>query len=84
MVFALTRAHPHTIPRNYDHRQQSINSLLNGMKYSLELVDIVRSMVERNDSKRITNSQLRRILKEKETQIIHYEQMHPTIRVRKN
>ena len=73
VIFALTGKHPTSLPKNHEQRRRVLKEIVAGLesKVGEELRRILEGLVEADALRRGTNYQLRRILKEKEREIIH-------------
>lgn len=76
LIYAVTGIHPHQMPRHHFHRRVALSDILKNQvrnKVGEELAGLIGEMVEFEPMKRINNYQLRRLLKEKEKEIIRGE-----------
>lgn len=73
MLFVLTGKHPNSLPKKSNQRQQAVLALLTEerRRISRDLIDIIEMLTERESAKRMDCYQLRRMLKEREAEIIH-------------
>lgn len=75
MLFALTGVHPSQLPSDAHHRTQAIKNILNEKRGSVskDMMEIIVLLTEREALRRMDNYQLRRLLKDKEADIIRNE-----------
>jgi hypothetical protein len=76
ILFVLTGIHPKTLPKEYQHKSQTVKAILHERRPALssEMIEVVLQLVERENLRRMDNYQLRRLLKDKEAEIIRNEE----------
>jgi hypothetical protein len=76
LLFAVSGVHCNSLPKDYLQRSQAVRNILSERRSALsaEMVEIILLLTEREALRRMDNYQLRRLLKDKEAEIIRNEE----------